>query len=136
MKLSDSSKAEFKRKLTRKEKELIQEWEWFVEPDAGFPDGWGPVQWIDAAPALLPVRDEIEKRGLANHPKVMEIDRQLIKQVLEYGSDPSGEEHPIDKWWWHLEKIAQRTYPASLLPEHLREIYEKYKFGKKLTEDS
>ena len=61
----------------------------------------------------------------------MEIDRQLIKQVLEYGSDPSGEEHPIDKWWWHLEKIAQRTYPASLLPEHLREIYEKYKIEKK-----
>ena len=30
---------------------------------------------------------------------------------------------PLEKWWWHLRKIARREYPAELLPDYLREIY-------------
>ncbi len=34
--------------------------------------------------------------------------------------DPS---QPLEKWWWHLNKIAEGKYPVDKLPEHLREIY-------------
>ncbi len=34
--------------------------------------------------------------------------------------DPS---QPLEKWWWHLNKIAKGEYPIDKLPEHLREIY-------------
>jgi len=34
-------------------------------------------------------------------------------------------EQPMEKWWWHLGAIRRRTYPVELLPEYLREIYEK-----------
>lgn len=27
-------------------------------------------------------------------------------------------------WWWHLGKIREGTYPAHLLPPHLRAIYQ------------
>jgi len=30
---------------------------------------------------------------------------------------------PLEKWWWHLNKVAKGEYPAELLPEHLRELY-------------
>ncbi|NEX20998.1 hypothetical protein G3480_11860 [Thiorhodococcus mannitoliphagus] len=35
--------------------------------------------------------------------------------------DPS---HPLEHWWWHLGKLRDGSYPANLLPEHLREVYE------------
>ncbi len=32
--------------------------------------------------------------------------------------------HPLNQWWWHLGKLRAGTYPAHLLPPHLREIYQ------------
>jgi len=31
---------------------------------------------------------------------------------------------PLTAWWWHLGKLRAGTYPAHLLPPHLREIYQ------------
>ncbi len=31
---------------------------------------------------------------------------------------------PLLHWWWHLGKLRAGTYPAQLLPPHLREIYQ------------
>ena len=33
-------------------------------------------------------------------------------------------EHLLSRWWWHLGKLRAGTYPAHLLPPHLREIYQ------------
>ncbi|WP_156874815.1 hypothetical protein [Thermodesulfobacterium hveragerdense] len=50
--------------------------------------------------------------------------------MLEKGADPAyyfrdPEKYPFDHWWWHLDKIAARTYPAELLLEYLRKKDEK-----------
>jgi len=29
---------------------------------------------------------------------------------------------PLERWWWYLDRIAARLYPAELLPPHLREV--------------
>ena len=34
--------------------------------------------------------------------------------------DPS---QPLEKWWWHLNRIARGEFPEDKLPKHLREIY-------------
>ena len=31
---------------------------------------------------------------------------------------------PLSQWWWHLGQLRAGTYPAHLLPPHLREIYQ------------
>ncbi len=31
--------------------------------------------------------------------------------------------HPLTHWWWHLGQLRAGTYPAHLLPPHLRAIY-------------
>lgn len=31
---------------------------------------------------------------------------------------------PLSDWWWHLGKLRDGTYPAQLLPDHLRAIYQ------------
>jgi len=31
---------------------------------------------------------------------------------------------PLTYWWWHLGKLRDGTYPAQLLPDHLRVIYQ------------
>ena len=35
-----------------------------------------------------------------------------------------SQEHPLSHWWWHLGKLRAGTYPAHLLPDHLRVIYQ------------
>jgi len=56
--------------------------------------------------------------------KVKEIDQEVIaniKNLPDYWKDNEAE--PLEKWWWHLRKIKEGTYPAHLLPEYLREMY-------------
>ncbi len=106
--------------------ELIEDWEWNATVnELSFPG----VTCYHFAATLLVIRDEIEELGLSNDPRVMEIDKRLIEYVVQHGSDPPYEaepkEYPIEKWWWHLEEIGKKRYPAELFPPHLREIYEK-----------
>ncbi|QER41877.1 hypothetical protein F1847_03610 [Thermodesulfobacterium sp. TA1] len=76
------------------------------------------------APLFLS-RDEIHKRGLDNHPRVVEADKALLRYALENRCiEPYDyDEHDLKEWWWHLDKLSKRIYPAELLPEHLREFY-------------
>ena len=67
--------------------------------------------------------------SLAQSQEVRDLDEIVIEavQVNDYidpvllEDDPS---QPLDHWWWHLGKLRHRTYPAHLLPEHLRAVYE------------
>jgi len=58
-------------------------------------------------------------------PEIEELDRIVIEEALDGSLDwlPDDDTKPLEKWWWHLPKIARREYPAELLPDYLREIY-------------
>jgi len=109
------------------DKELIKEWDIATQPGtAGRHLSY--AQDFYTSSAWLDVRDEIKRRGLDKETRVKEIDKRLLLNTLKYGAYGSMEEnnHPMEDWWWHLHQIAKREYPADLLPEHLREIYERY----------
>lgn len=77
---------------------------------------WGPAMWI---PEL---REQIREVT----PEIEELDRIVIEEVLKGSLDwlPDDDTKPLEKWWWHLQKIYRRKYPAALLPSHLRPLYE------------
>ncbi|MEN3034392.1 MAG: hypothetical protein ABDH18_05330 [Aquificaceae bacterium] len=105
-------------------RELIEDWQAAITPmyDGTF---ISYAQDYHTGPAWLEVRDEIKAAGIENLPEVVEVDKALIKKVLKekVGGNYESKLHPLEHWWWHLEKIADRTYPAELLPEHLRKFY-------------
>lgn len=75
---------------------------------------------------LLEVRKKIKDHGLEEDKRVREADIALLRHILQKGSDTPmwrPEEAPLQDWWWYLDKIALRQYPADLLPEYLAEIY-------------
>ncbi|SHK52457.1 hypothetical protein [Thermocrinis minervae] len=85
-------------------------------------------------PELIPqLREKVYREGLEESPYVKKADRKLIQSVhryielLETSDEPidDKEDEPINKWWWHLHKIAKGRYPSLTLPEYLREIYRK-----------
>jgi len=98
---------------------LIKDWAIAVGYEGNFPfvlDQWTADVW-------LPVRDEIEEKGLVND-EVKRLDRFLIRTVLKSAPEvlpgiPS-EEKPLEKWWWHLFEIAKGEYPEELLPGYLQ----------------
>lgn len=69
------------------------------------------------------------KLRLAMSHSVRELDEIVVEavRVNDY-IDPAlledDAEQPLAHWWWHLGKLRQHTYPAYLLPEHLRSIYQ------------
>lgn len=130
MPLSESSKAEILKSLKNyyewlrslPEDELIQHWE--VSTGDYIDD---TVYWA-TCDVRIPIRDIIEERGLAE--KVKEMDKRLIRYVLEnfeYIDVPEDDREalnpPLSRWWWYLDLISQKQYPAELLPEELREGY-------------
>lgn len=100
-------------------KELIEDWEFAINPENDC------IYDYDNAPSWLPVRDEIHELGLDDDERVKELDRQAIINAVKFDSEmPYMRDYEdLKRWWWHFEKIADGSYPAELLPEHLREIY-------------
>ncbi len=46
-----------------------------------------------------------------------------LKEILK--ANPAIEDddsQPLEKWWWHLHKIAEGTYPKDMLPQYLRNL--------------
>ncbi|AIH04202.1 hypothetical protein [Thermodesulfobacterium commune] len=114
-------KGEIKLAYDSYQSELIKSWVLFCE----FPDD---LLYYASAPALLETREEIHQQGLDDEEDVQIADLMLIEVVLQKGADPSDlfddpQKYPFDHWWWHLDKIGEKTYPAQLLPEYLRNIY-------------
>ncbi len=55
-------------------------------------------------------------------------DEKVIVSVMELDDIDEGlvaddDARSLRAWWWHLGKIRNRTYPAELLPAHLRTVY-------------
>ena len=98
--------------------ELIKDWQFAVGDKDFSParDTWMSELWNET-------RDEIEEFGYSDNEEIKKLDQKLIKNTLRYGSTSGYNDKPLKRWWWHLDKISQRTYPADLLPDHLKEIY-------------
>ncbi len=47
----------------------------------------------------------------------------FLDEIADYLIDDKPAS-PLSRWWWHLGKIRNHSYPAELLPEHLRAIYQ------------
>jgi hypothetical protein len=82
---------------------------------------------------ILSLRERIHQEGLEESPYVIKADRKLFQnvhrfiEIMESSDEPleDDESQPIEKWWWHLHKVAKGNYPSLKLKEYLREIYRK-----------
>lgn len=102
-------------------KGLIEDWLLFTAPPAF------EARYYGTAPAILQIREDIYQKGIEDEEDAKKADIQLIKCVLQNKAYPPDsddpEQCPLAHWWWHLDKIAEKTYDADLLSEHVREIY-------------
>jgi hypothetical protein len=65
---------------------------------------------------------------LGEQRELMELDEMVMDEIIGRDDlqpylledDPS---RPPAQWWWHLGKLRAGTYPAELLPPHLRALY-------------
>ncbi|MCS6875708.1 MAG: hypothetical protein NZ526_00385 [Aquificaceae bacterium] len=103
--------------------ELLKDYKYSIEYPPDLPNAYIYFNyWMMTDP-----RDKLHELGLDNDPRVIEIDKKLLEGLKKYippdYSEKERKDKPLERWWWHLDKIADKTYPAELLPEHLREIY-------------
>jgi len=76
---------------------------------------------------LRQTRQTLAERDIES-PEMLLLDKLAIEAVqagerinpllLDDATD-----QPLTSWWWHLGKLRAGTYPADLLPPHLREVY-------------
>ena len=60
---------------------------------------------------------------------LQELDEIVLETILDHENLQSyllddDSKTPLKNWWWHLGKLRAGTYPAHLLPPHLRAIYQ------------
>ena len=81
-------------------------------------------------PGLSDTREEINQLDLTAEEirELAQLDEIVIEELgyRDWIDDyvlRDNPAQPLSHWWWHLGKLRAGTYPAELLPEHLREIY-------------
>lgn len=82
---------------------------------------------------VVKLREKVHQEGLEDSVYVKKTDRKLIQNIhrfleaMEMSDEPLQDDNsqPLEKWWWHLHKIAKGRYPSLTFPEYLREIYRK-----------
>jgi hypothetical protein len=98
---------------------LIKSWTIFCEPPAT------DLRYYGHSSALFDVRELIHLRRLEDRQEVKSIYISLFKCVLKDGANfpyfYRDEKHPLEHWWF--DKIADKSYLAELLSEHLMEFY-------------
>ncbi len=67
------------------------------------------------------LKDYEYDEGIRENDKWLLEDLKEILKVNPAVQDDNTQ--PLEKWWWHLHKIANRTYPKDLLPDYLKEYY-------------
>ncbi len=89
------------------------------------------VLTAEVSPVGGPVRELRERLatdtlGQDGETGLAELDEILIEAVCDGDvlgailvDDPA---QPLTNWWWHLGAIRDRTFPADLLPGHLRAV--------------
>lgn len=86
-----------------------------------------------AVPGLRELRHEVDQT-LANYEQrqaVAQLDGYLVDAITDLDDNEVPDDllqddpaRPLTQWWWHLGQLRAGTYPAHLLPPHLREIYQ------------
>ncbi len=81
----------------------------------------------DVLPWKIPsIREHLKK--FEDLEDIKKHDRWLIEDIKEIIKvNPAIEDddsQPLEKWWWHLHKIAEGSYPKELLPDYLQKVYE------------
>ncbi|KAA0257229.1 hypothetical protein FHQ18_11735 [Deferribacter autotrophicus] len=91
------------------------------------------LSWPEGSPAVynyyesyiaLETRDELSKYRLTD--ELIELDKQIIRGLKKYTAEVNRkyvDDDPLEKWWWHLDKIQNGTYPPELLPDYLQVEY-------------
>ncbi len=82
---------------------------------------------LGEGPTLRAAREQVSTLDLSpvEQDELADIDAAAIDFIRSRDElapyllqdDPS---QPLEKWWWHLGRIRQGTYPADRLPESLR----------------
>ena len=104
---------------------LIKEWEMNLLYPGG---GQTPPAFLDFDnDTAFDARDELHQAAMDNIPELIRVDIMALELALTKVHAEYDEEYrkaqPLESWWWHLDKLRARTYPAELLPSYLREIY-------------
>ena len=85
------------------------------------------------APGLREKRGQLETVALSaqQNRQLAALDESALLIITDLESEyppldllADMNEHPLTHWWWHLGKLRAGTYPAHLLPPHLRAIYQ------------
>ena len=79
----------------------------------------------DVLPWTVPsIREKLQ--DYERNEKVRKLDKWLLedlKEILEVNpAIKDDDSQPLEKWWWHLHKIANGTYPMELLPDYLKKV--------------
>lgn len=75
---------------------------------------------------VMTERDKIENAGMSNVEKIKDLDKKLLRLLKKFDvsyKDWEQEGKELKRWWWHLDKIQEGTYPPELLPDYLKEEY-------------
>lgn len=85
---------------------------------------------IGEGPTLRQARSRISAMALTpdEQRELAELDTLVIDEILNLEDVQvylveDSDNHPLAHWWWHLGKLRAGTYPADMLPPHLRAIY-------------
>lgn len=81
-------------------------------------------------PVLRPLREDVDNMVLNDmeQSELANIDAGVINYLLTLSEVSQylikdDAEQPLAKWWWHLGKIRNKTYPVDLLPKYVRAVY-------------
>ena len=92
---------------------------------------YGMDSWT--VPGIREQRDDVMRFPLdrLHQANLERLDYRLVDAIIDRNDDEVPDDllqddpaRPLIDWWWHLGKLRAGTYPAHLLPPHLREIYQ------------
>ena len=100
--------------------DLIEEYDALLS----YPSTKSPYVFVYDGWMFYDLRDQIHEVGLDNHPQVKELDRALLRKVIEWvvPDDYKAEKKYPQMWWHHLGEIKRGAYPKDKLPEHLKDL--------------
>lgn len=91
---------------------------------------YGMDSWT--VPGIREQRDDVMRSFLERQQQALldRLDCRLVDAILDLDDDEVPDDllqddptRPLAQWWWHLGKLRAGTYPAELLPPHLRALY-------------
>jgi hypothetical protein len=101
-------------------KNLLEELELFLE----WPENSPAVYNYYESYIALETREELSRYPIDDALKG--LDKKIIRGLKKYPAMLNRryvENDVLEKWWWHLDKIQEGSYPPELLPDYLREEY-------------